>query len=712
MKKTFLSLVCFAILLGSCTSKQEIQDLSERVSKLEQLCTQIQTDIIGLKALVEAANNHEYITGINPIAQGDEVIGYTISFSKSNPITIYNGKNGSNGKDGSSPQISIKKDTDGLYYWVLNDTWLTDDDSNKIPVKGSTPLIKVENNDWFVSVDEGKTWQKVGSSKDSFFTDVIINPSDVVFVLNDGTKISLPKGGYFTVPDIYYAIPANSYANLEFDFSGKKDDYIVDAYVLGFPSDVENGYNGAHETFYVSASIEDWRRTCINLYVQTPVNMPSHFEIRINLVSKNGGEIVQSETVKCEKLITDDNLALLFVNSDEQDVNFSVNTNTSFLDYSLEGNNPQSWIKRSTSQATQTKGVVQSESITLSFSANNDSKPRVAKVTLLSGEQGVTLREFMVMQCGTEKHIAFVDSEAKRICLDALDKDSDGEISYEEAFTSYSSSSKPEFENSSIRSFEELQYFGLLVNNLKFSGCTSLQRIQLPDYTTLRINYDMFSNCQSLRNITIPSSVAEIHDRAFLSCGLESITIPLNTTILGSSCFYSCKNLTSVVIEKQYDGFGNQKSYTIECIPASIFENCDKLKKIDGEIFAKEIGDKAFMNTDLGEQDGLIVADRIGDYAFYGTKMKVISLSAEYIGAHAFENCSELTTVGATSYDSRVTNFPTLGADAFRRDGGPIETLIIWDEGMLQKFIDNGWTKYFKQVAVQEWTNITIILRT
>lgn len=67
--------------------------------------------------------------------QNGKEVGYTITFSKSNPITIYHGKDGQNGTDGEdgkpgvdgedgknghTPVIGVKQDTDGSYYWTLD----------------------------------------------------------------------------------------------------------------------------------------------------------------------------------------------------------------------------------------------------------------------------------------------------------------------------------------------------------------------------------------------------------------------------------------------------------------------------------------------------------------------------------------------------------------------------------------------------------------
>jgi hypothetical protein len=88
------------------------------------------------------------------------IVGYSITFSKSGTIVIYHGKDGEDGKDGNdgqdgvdgkpgadgndgadgkdghTPVISVRKDTDGVYYWTLDGEWLLDADGNKIPTTG------------------------------------------------------------------------------------------------------------------------------------------------------------------------------------------------------------------------------------------------------------------------------------------------------------------------------------------------------------------------------------------------------------------------------------------------------------------------------------------------------------------------------------------------------------------------------------------------
>ena len=99
---------------------------------LKTLCNQMNTNISSLQTIVTALQNNDYITEITPVMQDGIEIGYTIRFNKSNPITIYHGKDGQNGTDGSygkpgadgqdghTAVISVKQDTDGGYYWTLD----------------------------------------------------------------------------------------------------------------------------------------------------------------------------------------------------------------------------------------------------------------------------------------------------------------------------------------------------------------------------------------------------------------------------------------------------------------------------------------------------------------------------------------------------------------------------------------------------------------
>ena len=235
MKKLFTILSIVAICFSSCSYddtdlSNRVENLENRVTALEKLCKEMNSNISALQTIVEALQNNDYVTGVTPVEENGKVVGYTITFVKSAPITIYHGKdgvdgvNGVDGKDGYTPVIGVEQDSDGIYYWTLDGEWLTDSDGNKIKavgvdgangtngIDGITPLLKIENDYWYISYDNGASWTQLGKATgengangadgtngkdgtdgDSFFQGVDTSNGDyVVFTLADGTQIKLP----------------------------------------------------------------------------------------------------------------------------------------------------------------------------------------------------------------------------------------------------------------------------------------------------------------------------------------------------------------------------------------------------------------------------------------------------------------------------------------------------------------------------------------
>ena len=233
MKKLFfaVALIC-ATLCSSCSGNYDdsalwdgLNSLEARVARLEELCKQMNTNISSLQTIVTALQDNDYVTGVAPISKEGEIIGYTITFSKSSPITIYHGKdgkdgvNGTNGADGYTPVIGVKKHTDGIYYWTLDGDWLLDDAGNKIKAQGTdgqdgingtngidgtdgqkgkdgiTPQLKIENDYWYISYDNGVTWhdlgQVAGESVMPTFRDVSYDEDFVYITFADGTELVL-----------------------------------------------------------------------------------------------------------------------------------------------------------------------------------------------------------------------------------------------------------------------------------------------------------------------------------------------------------------------------------------------------------------------------------------------------------------------------------------------------------------------------------------
>ena len=203
------------LLASGCSDKYDdsaltgrVDDLENRVKTLEELCRQMNTDISSLQTLVTVLQNNDYITAVTPVTSGGQTIGYTMTFKHALPITIYHGTNGQDGQDGTdgkdgqdgkngtTPVIGVAP-YNGVYYWTLNGTWLTDTSGNKIKAEGTdgkdgvdgkpgqdgedgkpgtdgkpgqdgddgiTPELKIEDGYWWISYDNKASWTKLGQA--------------------------------------------------------------------------------------------------------------------------------------------------------------------------------------------------------------------------------------------------------------------------------------------------------------------------------------------------------------------------------------------------------------------------------------------------------------------------------------------------------------------------------------------------------------------
>ena len=203
MKRVLYALLAGMLLVSSCYDDSEVwetlRDHEARIAKLEALCSQYNTTIASLQSIVTALQENNSIKTVAPIMENGKTIGYTITFTFGNSITIYNGTDGKDGKDGAdghTPIVGVKQDADGLWYWTLDEDWMLDADGNRVLAVGTTPSLKIEEDYWWVSYDGGVNWAKlgkaVGDSGDPMFSSVEWDDKSVTFVLFNGQTITIP----------------------------------------------------------------------------------------------------------------------------------------------------------------------------------------------------------------------------------------------------------------------------------------------------------------------------------------------------------------------------------------------------------------------------------------------------------------------------------------------------------------------------------------
>ena len=203
-------LLCAGLAMTGCYDdsflQQQLKDHESRLKELERLTAQQNTNISSLQTIVTALQDKDYVTSVAPINEGDEVVGYTITFSKSDAVTIYNGK------DGNVPVIGVKQDkSDGQWYWTVDGEWLRDSEGDKVRASaedgedgapgqsGVTPTLKIVDGYWYVSYDGGKTWeeetlgQATGDKGYTMFAEVTYDDEYLYITMADGQKLVLPR---------------------------------------------------------------------------------------------------------------------------------------------------------------------------------------------------------------------------------------------------------------------------------------------------------------------------------------------------------------------------------------------------------------------------------------------------------------------------------------------------------------------------------------
>ena len=269
---------------------------------LKALVSQVNANVASLQTIVTALEGKDYVLEITPIYENSKEIGYVITFSKSGKVTIYHGK------DGKTPVIGVKKDTDGKYYWTVNGEWLLDDAGNKIPTTGAdgkdgvdgtpgtngndgaagqpgaagtpgkdgvTPQLKIENGYWKISYDNGVTWETLGKATgedgtpgqngDSMFQKVESDDTTVTFTLADGTKLYVPLITNGVVVDLVSKDEFSAY------FEGTVAKRAVDFKVTVYYSTSSNIslYNYFNSVTVTSATNGSFALQLDNLYSQT-----------------------------------------------------------------------------------------------------------------------------------------------------------------------------------------------------------------------------------------------------------------------------------------------------------------------------------------------------------------------------------------------------------------------------------------------------------
>lgn len=614
---------------------------------LEERCNQMNTNISSLQTIVTALQNNDYVKSVTPIIQDSKEIGYTLTFTKSDPITIYHGKDGQDGNDGTpgqdgiTPVIGVKQEN-GIYYWTVDGDWLTDEEGNKIKAQGAdgqtgdsgedgqpgkdgiTPQLRIEAGYWEISYDNGDSWTRLGKATgndgtpgqdgrdgDSIFSKVEDKASEVVFTLADGvTIITIPKyaaptplGITFDTTESINVLPGKSY-EIGYTLEGANEQTVIDVIA-------QNGYNAdVIKADYKSGKI----------VIMTPETV---VDDRIIVLVSDGGDRTLMRVINIAESILriTTNSYIIGVDGGTQAV--EVETNLNYTVYIADTD--RAWV----SVAATTRAAVHTETLLFTFQPNQGTTYRYATVELRDASGMVCQSILFAQKASGYKtvHVATagtLDSYISKAEMESL-------TGLEITGTLNTSDFNLIRSMPALESLDISQITNTTIPESCFRG-NIIQQVILPQNLTA-IPRDAFYQSE-IKSIKIPESVISIGDQAFCMCPslTGSLILPEGLRYIGAGAFLKCKKLTGGLhIPDSVTSLGNTAFGDCTGFTGSLTFGSNNI--------GLQIG--SFCFSGCGFTGDLVIPDHayIEESAFTGTRFTgslIIGSGVESIGYGAF----------------------------------------------------------------------------
>lgn len=191
-----------------------------------------------------------------------------------------------------------------------------------------------------------------------------------------------------------------------------------------------------------------------------------------------------------------------------------------------------------------------------------------------------------------------------------------------------------------------------LIYRTAFSGCTSLEKLDLSNVKVVTLDKVAFQGCTNLKTIVDMHKIVKMDDGAFYGCtsletadvtgvhtsgayvfqGCTSLkeVITAQYTVLGRGMFFGCSNLEEVTLHTPY-------------VPDEAFARCGLLKKIT---FADGLSDPIVIGANAFEGCISLTTIDFGDNV------------VKSIGSSAFKGCEKLSSIDLSDY-------PEMGSNVF-----------------------------------------------
>ena len=618
--------------------KSDINDLKSRMAALEKQCKNMNENLTSLQAIVDAIQKQDGIVSVTELPEGK---GYSVKFVSGKVIYLYNGKNGT---DGVTPKISVRKDSDGIYYWTVDGDWLIVD-GKKVRAVGLdgkdgqsgndgkdavTPQLKIENGFWYISYDNGNSWNKLGKATgengkdgqdgDGFFKSVTVEDGYAVFVMNDSeqTTLRIPIAGVSTVSSIKY-VPESLDGVVKVRYSKIDGKNVPVDIVIKF----EVMPQGA-----VDYIVKNWKEvlTAKAIYASSTKAAIGDF-VTMNIKNVVGGE---------------DNIIVVTIDANSlDDLFFSTDIPVAAnLRLSVKMNGSES---------------ISSDYLPLSPLLSKD---EIIEYTTVTGERINYNKFFRIKKNGSE--ISLTDSHVDdtwRILIEGLP--------FEDNLFSCN------FEDLSFGNHNKLKSLSFVtpieLEALSFWGCDGLVKVDLSNVNTENVTQmdNMFSNCESLTSLDLSSfDTGNVMQMQYMFCFCKSLTsLDLSSFDTGyvtqmDNMFYGCESLPSLDLSS----FDTRNVTHMN----NMFFGCESLTSLDLSSFdTRKVsqminmfsGCKSITSLDL---TGFDTRDVTNMENMFSDCKSLTSLDLSSFGTgnvtnmeNMFSDCKSLTSLDLSSFDTR-----------------------------------------------------------
>ncbi len=592
--------------------KSDINDLKSRMAALEKQCKNMNENLTSLQAIVDAIQKQDGIVSVTDLPDGQ---GYSVKFVSGKVIYLYNGKNGT---DGVTPKISVREDSDGIYYWTVDGDWLIVD-GKKVRAVGLdgkdgqsgndgkdavTPQLKIENGFWYISYDNGNSWNKLGKATgengkdgqdgDGFFKSVTVEDGYAVFVMNDSeqTTLRIPIAGVSTVSSIKY-VPESLDGVVKVRYSKIDGKNVPVDIVIKF----EVMPQGA-----VDYIVKNWKEvlTAKAIYASSTKASIGDF-VTMNIKDVVGGE---------------DNIIVVTINAKSlDDLFFSTDIPVAA--------NLRLAVKMNGSES------ISSDYLPLSPLLSKD---EIIEYTTVTGERINYNKYFRIKKNGSE--ISLTDSHVDdtwRILIEGLP--------FEDNLFSCN------FEDLSFGNHNKLKSLSFVtpieLEALSFEGCDGLVKVDLSNVNTENVTQmdNMFSNCESLTSLDLSSfDTGNVMQMQYMFCFCKSLTsLDLSSFDTGyvtqmDNMFYGCESLPSLDLSS-FD----TRNVTIMNY---MFSDCESLTSLDLSSF--DTGNVTQMNNMFSGCESLTSLD-----------LSSFDTGNVWLMNNMFSGCESLTSLNLSGFDTR-----------------------------------------------------------